>query len=388
MKVLVVGVGLQGRAVVHDLERSRWVTELIAADLDPEAVAGPLARLGCTKTRVTRIDVSREQELSQAVREIAPRLVVCMVPPASQVAVARAALEAGAHFVSTSYTGGIAQFDDLARQRGLALLPEMGLDPGIDLVMARSAIGELDEVHGLHMWGGGVPEPAAANNPWRYKITWTFEGVLQAYRRDARLLRDGLPLVIPGDRIFESEHTGSLNIPQVGTLEVYPNGDALPYAQVYGLGESLRDLGRFTLRWPGHCAFWLPIAVSGLLSDQLQEVGGTHVAPRALLSKLLTPRLQYAEQERDLAVLRVHAWGKKGDQPHSVTLDMIDRRDLSTGLFAMNRTVGYTASVGAQMILSGEIPAVGLLSPARDVPPVRLFEQLRARGIQFVRRVN
>ena len=380
MKVLVVGVGLQGRAVVHDLERSRWVTQLIAADLDSDAVSIELARLGCSKAHAARIDVTVERQLSEAVREIAPKLVVCMVPPAHQVAVARAALNAGAHFVSSSYTAGVAQLQDQARERGLALLPEMGLDPGIDLVMARAAIEQLDEVHGLHMFGGGVPEASASNNPWRYKITWTFEGVLQAYQRSARLLRDGQPLTIPGDRIFERENTRSLNIPEVGTLEVYPNGDALPYAKVFGLGESLRDLGRFTLRWPGHCAFWLPIVASGLLSDQPLEVEGSQVTPRALLSKLLTPRLQYAENERDWAVLRVVAWGRKNQRPHSVTLD------LNTGLFAMNRTVGYTASVGAQMILSGEITSVGLLSPARDIPPSKLFEQLRSRDMQFIQR--
>ena len=36
-------------------------------------------------------------------------------------------------------------------------------------------------------------------------------------------------------------------------------------------------------------------------------------------------------------------------------IGMIDYRDLDTGLTAMSRTVGYTASIGAQMIATRKI---------------------------------
>jgi len=60
-------------------------------------------------------------------------------------------------------------------------------------------------------------------------------------------------------------------------------------------------------------------------------------------------------------------------------------RDLESGLLAMNRTVGYTASIGAQMILRGDIRKRGLLSPLTDIPTNTFFTELRQRGIRVQR---
>jgi saccharopine dehydrogenase-like NADP-dependent oxidoreductase len=385
MKALVIGIGLQGRAVVHDLAASRAAEEIVAADLDESAVAARLAGLGGSGVRPARVDASRPDDLRRLVREIGPRVVVCMVPPALQVGVARAAVEGGAHFVSTSYAGGTAELASAARERGLVLLPEMGFDPGIDLVLARAAVAELDEVAGLRMYGGGFPEASAADNALRYKVTWTLDGVLLSYRRPARLLRDGRETAIDGERIFDPANVHTLDLPGFGPLEAYPNGDALLYRELYGLGPALSDLGRYTLRWPGHCAFWRPLVAAGFLRDEPVEVDGVSVVPRTFTARRLEPQLRYADAERDLALLRVTAWGRKAGVARTVTCDFVDRRDLRTGLFAMNRAVGCTASIGAQWLLRGELAGSGLLSPARDIEPARLFAELRARGMELTR---
>jgi lysine 6-dehydrogenase len=379
MKALVLGIGLQGRAVVHDLDRCG--IDVIAADLDENAVSQTLRKLGCTRSRAVRAD-----DLDRVVRESKADVVVCMVPPAFQEHVARAAIDAGAHFVSSSYAGPVAALHAQARERGLVMLPEIGLDPGIDLVMAHSVLSEFDAVVGLQMYGGGIPEAGADDNPLRYKVTWTFEGVLGAYKRPAKLLRDGVEISIDGEQIFRPENTTTIDIPGLGPLEAYPNGNAVHYASLFGLGPSLRNLGRFALRWPGHCAFWSTVAALGFLRDEPIAVDGMQVPPRKFVARLLEPQLRFADHERDMAILRVRAWGTRKAMPHEVTLDLIDRRDLSTGLYAMNRTVGYSASIGAQMILRKEITAPGVLNPARDIPIEPFFKELRARGMELVRR--
>ncbi|MBP1727612.1 MAG: Saccharopine dehydrogenase [Deltaproteobacteria bacterium] len=179
-----------------------------------------------------------------------------MVPPALGYQVARAALEAGVHFVSSSYTGIMQELDGEARARGITILPEMGMDPGIDLILGALAVAELDEVQGFHSYGAGIPEASAADNSLRYKITWTFDGLLKAYKRPARVLRGGREISIPGTEIFSEEHMHLLDIPGLGTLEAYPNGDAVHYRELFGIGPGLTDMGRFALRWPGHCRFW------------------------------------------------------------------------------------------------------------------------------------
>ena len=385
-KVLVLGVGLQGRAVVHDLMRCPEIGSVVAADVSREQVLESLAGLVDARrgqVEAVAVDASQEEALTALLEAERPDVVVCMLPPRLGPRAARLALRSGAHYVSTSYTGALSELDVLAREQGLAVLPEMGLDPGLDLVLCRLALDELDEVHGLEAYGGGIPEPACADdNPLRYKVSWTFEGVLDAYVRTARRLVDGQEQLVERTEIFHPSVVSTEEVDGVGTLEAYPNGDALSYIEAFGLGTGLRDMGRYSLRWPGHCAFWYPLVQLGLLDEAPTVLcGGVGFPPRKLLAEHLGPRLQFRADERDLVVLRVRARGLTSGARREVVLDVVDFRDLETGFFAMNRTVGYTASIGAQMLLSGEIERRGVLSPTRDVPPGPLLEALETRGI-------
>ena len=88
-----------------------------------------------------------------------------------------------------------------------------------------------------------------------------------------------------------------------------------------------------------------------------------------------------------MVVIRVEAWGLKDGRPRRVTYELIDYRDLTTGLFAMNRTVGFTTSIAAQMILAGRITRTGVLSPVRDVPAAEVVRELERRGMTVQCRV-
>jgi saccharopine dehydrogenase-like NADP-dependent oxidoreductase len=130
------------------------------------------------------------------------------------------------------------------------------------------------------------------------------------------------------------------------------------------------------------------MAELGFLDDTPMPVDGGSISPRQFLVRHLTPKLQFIASERDVIILRVSAWGLKQGRQRRVTYQLIDYRDLNTGLFAMNRTVGFTASITAQMILKGQIKAAGVLSPTRDVPPKDLLRELKARGMQVEHRVE
>jgi saccharopine dehydrogenase-like NADP-dependent oxidoreductase len=311
-----------------------------------------------------------------------------MLPPDFQFRLARTAIDAGVPYVSSSYTGTLIELDSRARERGVTVLPEMGMDPGIDLILGRLAVDELDVVHGMRSYGAGLPEPAcAADNPIGYKITWTFDGVLRAYMRPARFLRDGKEGAIPGGRIFRPENGHLLEIPGVGAMDAYYNGDAIRYIDIFGLGPELREMGRFAMRWPGHNAFWNAMVELGFLDETPSRWNGCEMSPRRFVVEHLTPRLQFRDGERDMVVIRVEAWGLKNKEPRRVTYELIDYRSLETGLFAMNRTVGFTASIAAQMILTGRIRKPGVLTPVRDVPALDVVRELEKRGMQVSRRL-
>jgi saccharopine dehydrogenase-like NADP-dependent oxidoreductase len=382
-KVLVIGLGLQGKAVIHDLEQGDLVSEIVVADMDLDAARRYLEHKGYNRSRAVALDATREDQLQNLIASIAPRIIICMLPADFNYPIARAALTAGCHFVSSSYAGRVTELDAEARAGGITILPEMGMDPGIDLVLGRLAIDELDLVHGMYSYGAGLPEPdCAADNPLHYKITWTFDGVLKAYKRPARVLRNGQEVAIPGEHIFREEHGHTVEVAGLGPLEAYPNGDAIHFIKVFNLGHEVRDMGRFALRYPGHSRFWSVMAEMGFLDDTPMPTAAG-ISPRQFLVRHLTPKLQFAENERDMVVLRVNAWGIKDGRQRRVAYNLIDRRDLVTGLFAMNRTVGYTASIGSRMILTGRINVPGVLSPARDVPPRELLQELKARGMKL-----
>jgi saccharopine dehydrogenase-like NADP-dependent oxidoreductase len=389
MKALVLGLGLQGRAVIHDLEHCPGVTQIVAADLAADKARAYVAQKNYRKVHVVSLNAAHPQLLDQLVHDIGPQVLVCMLPPDFQPGIARTAIDAGVPYVSSSYRGTLSELDGPAKAKGVTVLPEMGMDPGIDLILGRLAVDELDIVHGMRSYGAGLPEPAcAADNPIRYKITWTFEGVLKAYMRPARFLKDGRQMSIPAGQIFRKENGHDFEVPGVGAMEAYYNGDALHYIDLFGLGPELKEMGRFAMRWPGHNRFWDAMAELGFLDDTPIRVGNAEIAPRRFVVEHLTPRLQFRADERDMVVIRVEAWGLKAGRHLKVAYELIDYRDLTTGLFAMNRTVGFTASIAAQMILAGKIRKAGVLSPARDVPHREVLGELEKRGMQISRRVE
>ncbi len=376
MKALVLGLGLQGKAVIHDLSQSGLVDDIIGADLDISSAETFLKRGAYPKVRLQQLNIAENPDLSGFMKQSGAAITVCMLPTFLAHRVAEACIAAGIPFVNTSYSHWVADLDERAREHGITILPEMGFDPGMDLILGGLAVADFDEVHGMNSYGLGVPEMSAADNALKYKITWTLEGVLNAYRRPARLLRKGQPVDIAGTEIFRKENIHLIHVPGVGVMEAYANGDAIEFINRFGLGPQLKDMGRYAARWPGHSAYWQVMADMGFLEDE----------PLKFLVHHLTPRLQYRENERDVAVLRIEAWGLKQGCRKKITYEVIDYRDLETGLFAMNRTVGFTASIAAQMVLSGEVSRPGVLSPIADVPGSRVLEELQRRNIQVVKR--
>jgi lysine 6-dehydrogenase len=391
MKILLLGAGMQGKAALYDLVRSAEVSQVVVADREIEALRAHLSDMAYgSKVRPESVDAADPASLDRLLAQ-GPDVVIDLLPVPFSDAVAKAAVAHGVHLVNTIYTSpamrGLAAE---ALAKGVTLLPEFGLDPGIDLVMLGQAARELDQIDSVLSYGSGIPEMGAAGNPLKYKITWTFDGVLESYRREARLIRDGRLLEIDGRHVFYAEHLHQLEIEGVGQLEAYPNGDALPYVDLLGLdAAALRHMGRYTLRWPGHCRLWRAFVDLGLLETEPVLVDGREVDRKRYLAAALGPGLELGPAERDIVILRVELWGQKDGRRSRVIYQLIDRRDLTTGLTAMNRTVGFTASIGAQLIGREIITKRGLLSPVTDVPYDTLVEELAKRDIQVAAmRVN
>ncbi|MBC8334342.1 MAG: saccharopine dehydrogenase NADP-binding domain-containing protein [Anaerolineales bacterium] len=384
MKILLLGVGMQGKAALYDLVNSPDVSQIIAADINYDSLREYADQLQTPKLKTVKLDVRDDQAVIKEMRQV--QAVIILLSQEFRENLVKLAIESGIHLIETSYS--LPAYEDLgiaAKTKDLSILPECGLDPGIDLVLAGRAIREFDLVRALHVYGTGVPEPEAANNPIKYKISWTFAGVLGAYQRPVRMLKGGQVVDLSPIEMFDKSNIHMVDMEGLGLMEAYYNGDAVKFLDIFGIKDTTTDTGRYSLRWPGHAEFWTKMVGLGFLADEPVRVGGHEISPRQFVHDLLSPQLQYEENERDIAAIRVVVEGMKDGQSKRVIYQMIDRRDLDTGLMAMQRTVGFTASIGAQMILRGDIKQRGLLTPIHDIPSDIFIAELEKRGVQIQR---
>lgn len=211
-------------------------------------------------------DDIRAFELDALAAALAPGdVVVSMLPGDWHVPIAEAAIKAGAHFVSSSYIAPeMRALDASAKAAGVALVNEVGLDPGIDHLMAHRLVADyraseaFDPANTLSFtsYCGGVPKHA---NPFRYKFSWSPLGVLKALKSPSRSLRDFEELRV--DRPWDAISSYTAPLPAPESFEVYPNRDSLPFMEDYGFAPDWRvkDFVRGTLRLEGWSEAWADI---------------------------------------------------------------------------------------------------------------------------------
>ena len=395
--VLQLGYGMQGKASLADILENQTITKVMVADISDEIWTLP-KKLMDKRVVPVRLDMRDESSVLELMRK--SDVVIELLPGEYALPAAKLAAEAGVSIVSAMYLFNpgeqdetkrnlqreeISRLNETARSKGITILEEFGMDPGIDLILGAKAVKELDEVNVFHSYGAGFPELEASGNPIRYKFTWSVIGVMRSYLRPARVIKGGRIVDISADSMFDEENMHYLDLPELGSkLECFANGDSVTFSEMFGLDGNVSAMGRYICRWPGTGAFWKVMAKSGFLSSAPIMTPFGEMAPDSFCAALLGGQKQfrYGEDERDVALIRSDVRGYKNGEPLRVVLQIIDRRDLKSGLTAMQRTVGFPMSIGAQMILDGRISQRGIVNPV-SVPFAPFIEELEKRGIAY-----
>lgn len=381
MRVLVLGgCGIQGRAAVFDLAQRADVQEVICADATFEAMDEISAVVDMAKVRTASLDANSPETLDRLFRQA--DVAIDLLPRQFMETVCQSAIRTGVSVVNSNYAYPIAHLDEAARSAGVAIMPECGLDPGIDLVIYGEASRRFDALHVVNSYCGGLPERAACDNPFNYKISWVFEGVLASTKRDSRLIDEGKVIDIPGADQHDPRHVRQVDFPGLGTLEAVPNGDAVFFTDALGVTATIRETGRYSLRWPGWSALWHPLKKLGFLSEDPVPGLPCEVSPYQMMDKLLGPQLQYKRDEKDLVAMLNVFEGLKDDRRTRLFSRLLIERDLDTGIMAMAKGVGCPASIAAQMMAGGAIAEKGVLSPMRHIPYPNFIEALHKRGVR------
>ncbi len=292
-------------------------------------------------------------------------VAVSMLPADQHVSIAKACLARHAHFVSSSYIAPeMKALDDTFRRAGLVSLNEVGLDPGIDHLMAHDLVARYraskaygaQNVLSFTSYCGGVPK---IPNAFRYKFSWSPLGVLKALRSPSRSLRNFSELRV--NRPWDAITAYDAPLPVHETFEVYPNRDSLPFQQDYRFDPdwTVRDFVRGTIRLNGWAEAWAPVFAE---IETLQGPEGE--ARLAEMADAFWSDNAYAAGEPDRVILFVSLKAERDGRTVWHETWAMDAWGDARGT-AMGRLVSVPVSLGVEAVLAREIP-VGVHAAPHD----------------------
>ncbi|KAI6221387.1 Alanine dehydrogenase PNT and Saccharopine dehydrogenase domain containing protein [Aphelenchoides fujianensis] len=418
-RVLLLGAGMVSDPLAHYFSQHRRVRLTVASDARVDG-----ARLAMIGDNIEShvLDVGKEPAVLE---ELVQRhdLVISLLPYLHHPEIARLCIKHGTNMCTSSYVSPeLQELQPAARDAGVTIMNEAGLDPGIDHMLAMECIDRVHEQGGritsFLSFCGGLPAPECSTNALRYKFSWSPKGMLLALMNPARYLRDG--------RVVDVEGGGGVldDLHPIGwmpgfSLVGYPNRDSTKYAEIYGVERECRTLIRGTLRYRGFVEAIRALEAAGMLEatkrDFLSPLQGPDLNWRQLLARLhdqpadvpldalrsaiaarlgpngadgmaaleelgllsdrvperhqtpldtlvphLAKTLAYAPGERDLVVLN-HDIEAEMPSGHLNRISLVQYGE-PHGYSAMARTVGYTTAIVAHMLLQGKWPPA-----ARDI---------------------
>ncbi len=435
-KILILGAGLSASSMIKYLldnsTEHEW--KVLVGDLSEEIaiqkVQGHPNGLGF------KFDVNDVSQRERLVQEV--DIVVSLLPAFMHPIVAQSCVKFGKHMVTASYVSNeMKALDEEAKKKGVILLNEIGVDPGIDHMSAMKVIDHIREIGGevteFESNTGGLVAPKYDNNPWNYKFTWNPRNVILAGQGSSQFFHNGKYKYIPYHKLFE--RTERINVKGLGEFEVYPNRDSLKYREIYGL-ENVDTMFRGTIRRPGFCRAWNVFVQLGATDDtyvyqnsenhtyrdfinsftqyhrtktveqkiaeylkidpeseimyklrwtgifEQERIGLKVASPAKILQHLLEKKWAMADDDKDM-ILMQHQFVYK--------LNNVKKKKYSTMVVygkdqthtAMSITVGVPVAIAVKMILTGKISSTGVHIPTKKDIYEPVLKELEAYDIKF-----
>jgi len=436
-KILVIGAGRSAVTLIKYLLDNSIVNnwQVTVADFSIELAELAVANHENGKAIFFNVtdEVQRKSEIGNA------DIVISMLPASLHITVAKDCIALGKNLVTASYVSPeIADLDEKAKQAGVLLLNEIGLDPGIDHMSAMQVIDDIKENGGeltsFKSFCGGLVHPDYDTNPWNYKFTWNPRNVVLAGQGTAQYIKQGKYKYIPYTKLFE--RTEVMEVLDAGEFEGYANRDSLGYRAAYGL-EDIPTLFRGTLRRKGYCKAWNMFVQLGMtddtykvensenlsyrdfinlffpynnelsveeklcsylnLSQDSEEfrkiewlgvftdtiVGLKHASPALILQKICEEKWTLDAEDKDMIVM----------QHQFVYMENGEQKKLNSSLLvfgddprytSMAKTVGLPVAIAAKLILNGKINSTGVKIPTTKDIYIPVLKELEENGINFV----
>ena len=305
--------------------------------------------------------------------------VMSAIPYYFNLQLAECAVEAGVHFCDLGGNTEIVfqqkALANRAAEKGITIVPDCGVAPGMVNILAQHGIEQLDVVDSVRIYVGGLPQNPEP--PLNYQIVYSLEGVLDYYTTQSWVVRNGKRVHVTA---LSERETVDFPAP-VGALEAFHTAGGLS-TMAFRYEGKIPTMEYKTLRYPGHAELMETIRSLGLLDLEPVDVKGHKVIPRDVFVSVVGPKLT-KPTGKDLLALRVTVTGTKGGSAAFRQFDLVDRYDETRGISAMMRTTGYSLSITGQMQASGQVTPPGVWTPDECMPAEAYIAALRKRGMDL-----
>ncbi|MBP7103315.1 MAG: saccharopine dehydrogenase NADP-binding domain-containing protein [Bacteroidales bacterium] len=431
-RIGILGAGMVSMPIIRYLLDKKYEVSIASDDLkrvEKEVSKYPNGHL-------VILNVNNEAALSNYIKE--HDIIVSLLPYVFHTIVAKECVKQAKHMVTTSYVKPEMQaLDAEARKMGIAILNEMGLDPGIDHMSAMRIIdrihaegGKVEEFYSLC---GALPAPECSHdNPFRYKFSWSPKGVVLAGNNNAIYKKQGKIMETPTENLFKDVFT--IDFPGLETLDVYPNRDSLSYIDIYNIPET-KTMFRGTLRYNGWCesldvlkqlGLTLPVeenmtgmtysdylaskinvkntkGIKQQLADYLhidihapamqaldflgyfsdKAMHRTKDSAYELTSDLMIERMMLDPAEKDMIVMQHNFVASYSDGKREMIVSRLLDYGIPNGDTSIARSVALPAAIAVDMLAQGKLTVTGVHRPL--IPEIynTILDQLATLGIQM-----
>jgi saccharopine dehydrogenase (NAD+, L-lysine forming) len=377
MRVLVIGAGGVGSAIVSIASRRNVFDALVVADVDAARATRAADRTRNPKVTATSVDASDHDEVLALIRSVDPHVVVNACDPRFNPAIFDGCFTAGCHYIDMAMhlssphptdpyneVGvllGQAQIDASQSwtERGLMAIVGMGVEPGLSDVLARYASDNLfTDIDEIGVRDGGNLRIEGLEFAPTFSIWTTIEECLNpplVYERERGIFTTE-PFSEPEIFTFP-DGIGPLQCVNVEHEEVILMPMWLDVGRVtfkYGLGEDFIEVLKTLHRL-------------GLDSTRPVRVHGADVSPRDVVAATLPnpAELGHRMTGRTCAGILVRGIGVDGRRHETYLYQVVDN-EWTMKEYGHQAVVWQTALhpvVALEMIASGAWADAGVFGP-------------------------
>ncbi|KAK6147532.1 hypothetical protein DH2020_018444 [Rehmannia glutinosa] len=365
---------------------------------------------GIPNATAVQLDIMNKENLCNYISQV--DVVISLLPPSCHSIIASACIQFRKHLVTASYVDdSMSKMDELAKTSGVTILCEMGLDPGIDHMMAMKMINQAHvrggNIKSFTSYCGGLPSPDAANNPLAYKFSWSPAGAIRAGRNPAMYKYNGEIVHVDGfgeimgtlARIgfFSTEATPMLQNETRPTYRTFLL--SLLVCHTKDLAESIIDerwiadrIVALGLSKEREAALKTAKTIVFLGFHEKAEIPTSCQCAFDVTCLRMEERLAYSGTEKDMVLLHheVEVDFRNGQptEKHRATLLEFGRTDGVRSYTAMALTVGIPAAIGALLLLGNNIKAKGVVRPLDPEIYEPALEIIEAYGFKLLEKID